>query len=124
MDQAFINETSIMSVSGCVTLITFGVNAIANISNKVNPKYLGLSLSLFIAVLNVSVAKDATFLTWVLAPLNALMLYSMAFGLNSSLLTTRTDTHGVLPDEQQISTSIENIGLLPRLAAFFGVRPW
>jgi hypothetical protein len=124
MAESFINETSIMSVTACVMVITYGVNAISDITEKYNPKHIGLILSMLVSLLNAVVVENATYLTWVLIPFNACMLYCMAFGLNASLSDSRTDVHGALPDEQDIPSTMESGGVLPALARILRAKSW
>lgn len=124
MDHSFINESSIMTVTGCVTAITWCVNAISSVVNKANPKYTGMLLSVLAAVGNLAVAKEPSLLAWFLVPVNACMLFCMAFGLNASLLNVKPQANGVLPDDQNILEDIDDTGFLPRLASMFNVKPW
>jgi hypothetical protein len=81
--------SSLFTLGGSVSAVWIVMSVLSNVFGpqkiKKLKKLLGLILSVGIAILGAAFLEEQTFLTWVVAVFNGLLIYMTAFGINAGV---------------------------------------
>ena len=124
MDTSLVTNQSIMTIAGAATSVMIVTNVVTDMFKNLNVKYVAFIMCVFLSIIHVIENGNINYISLILLPINACMLYCTAFGLNTSLVKGRGDSRNAVQGESMVNVEMDRSGVFPLISAFFRAKNW